>query len=129
MLFRSWVTPLDGKDGSPLALYLAMSADGATFSARTRVPTRGPAAHVQVVAEPAGSLVAAWEENVGGTRRVAFARVTVDTAGKVSVSPLRVGVDEAGRGYPVVASTGNGVVAAWVKQEESGTTIGVARAR
>lgn len=124
-----WVTPADGKDGSPLALYHAVTTDGAKFSARTRVPTRGPAGHVQVTSEAAGSLVVAWDENVSGTRRAAFARATVDANGKATFTALRAGDDEVGRWYPVVATASSGVVAAWVKQTDAGSVIGVARAR
>ncbi len=124
-----WVTPADGKDGSPLALYHALSTDGKKFSARTRVPTRGPAGHVQATITGDGSLVLAWDEIVNGTRRAAFARAKVYGAGKVSFSAIAAGDDEAGRWYPVVAAATSGVVAAWVKQIDGGSTIGVARVR
>ena len=124
-----WVTPADGKDGSPLALYHAWSRDGRTFTARTAVPTRGPAAHVQVTAVPDGSLVITWDENVNGARHVAFARAEVSAAGRVTFRALHAGDDEPGRGYPVVASASAGVLAAWVQQTAGGTTIGVSRAQ
>jgi hypothetical protein len=124
-----WVTPADGKDGSPLALYHAVSTDGARFGARTRVPTRGPAAHAQVAPDADGSLVIAWDENVSGTRRAAFVRAEVSATGAARFSPLRIGDDAEGRWYPVVASAETGVVAAWVLQTATGSTIGVGRAK
>ena len=124
-----WAAPVDGKDGSPLALYHALTTDGKTFTARTQVPARGPAGHVQVTAVSDGSLVIAWDENVSGTRHVAFARAVVNAAGRVTFSALHAGDDDVGRGYPVVATAASGVLAAWVKQIPNGTTIGVARAQ
>jgi hypothetical protein len=123
-----WPTPVDGKEGSPLGLYHAMSRDGRTFTARTRVPSRGAANHAQVTSAADGSFIVAWDELTDGTRRVALARGQVDAVGKATFTPMHT--PEGGPGlYPALATTTAGTVVAWVRRTDAGSTIGVARVR
>lgn len=123
-----WVTPKAGGDVSQMELYHAATRDGRTFTARTRIPTRGLPGHAQAAAEPNGDLVVAWDEIGGGARRVMMGRVSVDPAGRARFAPLSA--PEPGEGHhPVVASTAAGTLVAWVRRPAPGqeSTIGVAR--
>ncbi|MES2180149.1 MAG: hypothetical protein V4550_19995 [Gemmatimonadota bacterium] len=78
---------------------------------------------------PDGMPLVVWDEVVEATRRIAMARVRSDASGRASFSPVRAPDGAAGQWYPVVASTTSGVVAAWVRQTATASTIGVARVR
>ncbi|MEP6617758.1 MAG: sialidase family protein [bacterium] len=118
-----WPTPPDGKDAAALALFYSMSRDGRSFTPRTQIPSRGPAAHAQVVIGKDGLPLVAWDEVVAGTRRIAMARVKTDAKGKVSFIAVPTS-DAPGRWYPVLATTGGGPVAAWVQQAPSVIGVG-----
>ncbi|WP_396202817.1 hypothetical protein, partial [Gemmatimonas sp.] len=88
-----WPTTAEGKnatakDAMALSIYYAVSRDGKSFSPRTRVPTRGPASHPQIVMLPNGASLVAWDEVVDGSRRLGLARATVNAAGAVSFTPV-----------------------------------------
>lgn len=116
-----WVTPPDGKSETPLGLFYASSDDGRSFHPRVAIPTQGPAAHAQIV-EQGGSLVAAWDEIVGTSRRVGFASVTPKGNGTVDVKPLTF-ASEGETGWPVLAATSRGVVAGWVSRNGAKSEI------
>jgi len=118
-----WPTPADGANGTPLSLFHAMSRDGVAFTARTPLPVRGPAAHVQGAATADGSVLAVWDEVAKGERRVAVARSTVDAGGRMRFTRVPVHGDAGGRWYPVVAASGETRVLAWV----GATGIGISR--
>lgn len=123
-----WVTPKAGGDVSQMELYHAATNDGRTFTARTRIPTRGLPGHAQAIAEPRGDLVVAWDEIGGGARRVMLGRISVDPAGRARFAPLAA--PEPGEGHhPVVATTDAATLVAWVRRPAPGeeSTIGVAR--
>lgn len=122
-----WPTPADGTDMSSMGIFYAMSKDAATFSARTRVPTRGTAMHPQLVMTTNNSPIIAWDEVVEGTRRLGFARVITDSKGAITFTPIASPDASAGQWYPALASNGTGAVAVWVRQQEKGSVIGVAR--
>lgn len=124
-----WPTPEDGKDASTLALYYAMSKDGKAFTTRTQIPSRGPAAHAQITIGTDGAPLVAWDEIVAGTRRVAMARVRTDASGKATFTSVNAPDASAGNWYPVLATTAAGTVAAWVRQSDKGSVIGVGRVR
>lgn len=125
----AWPTPADGKTMSDMALFYAVSRDGKTFGPRTRIPTRGPAQHVQLAIGTDGSPVLAWDEIVDGTRRLGLARANVNPAGAVSFTPLAPPDAGPGQWYPALASAASGAVVVWVKQLDKGSSIGVARVR
>ncbi len=121
-----WPTPADGKAGSPLALFYAMSADGRGFTPRVRIPTDGQAAHVQASIAPDGSLIVAWDELAPGGRKIALARGHASADGAMTFRALP-SVDVQGGIYPALAATATHTVIAWVRRTDSGTVISVAR--
>ena len=124
-----WPTPADGKDMAALALFYAVSRDGAPFSARTRIPTRGAASHPQVVITADGSALVAWDEVVDGTRRMGMTRVRVDAAGRPTFTPVPAPDAGPKQWYPALASSETGALTAWVRQLDKGSVIGVARVK
>jgi hypothetical protein len=123
-----WPTLVKGTGGgSPpnLALFHAIHA-GDRFSPRQAIPTSGTPRHPALAAGPAGSLLVAWDEQAGGTRRVALA--TGEAAGSAAVSFRRLSIGTAGRGeYPALASTPDAFVAAWTSGTADRSTIHVER--
>jgi hypothetical protein len=129
-----WPTTAEGqnataKDAMALSIYYAVSRDGKSFTPRTRVPTRGPASHPQIVMLPNGASLVAWDEVIDGTRRVGLARATVNAAGAVSFTPVAAPDAGAGQWYPALAASSNGAVITWVRQLERGSTVAVAVVR
>ncbi|HVZ47528.1 MAG TPA: hypothetical protein VG916_01980 [Gemmatimonadaceae bacterium] len=120
----AWVTPRDGVDGAPLALYVASTADGATFSPRAEVRTAGAVAHVQLVAERSGGLVLAWDEATPAGRVVRVARGSAAGNGAVFRTPLTM----PGTGdHPALAASDSGTTLAWVRRDAAPSVIGVIR--
>jgi ribosomal 50S subunit-recycling heat shock protein len=75
-----WPTLVSGSTpGSEptLALFYAASSDGRQFTARERITTEGLPRHPQIAIDSRGSVVAAWDEQVKGTRRVVVGRAVV----------------------------------------------------
>lgn len=124
-LHVAWVTPLDGKEGAPLALYTASSPDGKAFTPRSRIATDGAAGHVQLATLGDGSLLLAWDEVAKGGRRIHAARGTVAANGSVAFKSIPLPGAEDGT-YPVVTATAGGAITAWVRRAGGTTTIAVA---
>jgi hypothetical protein len=129
-----WPTTAEGqnataKDAMALSIYYAVSRDGKSFTPRTRVPTRGPASHPQIVMLPNGASLVAWDEVIDGTRRLGLTRATVSAAGAVSFTPVAAPDAGAGQWYPALAASSNGAVITWVRQLEKGSTVAVAVVR
>ena len=124
-----WPTLLPSADakGEPtLALFYATSTDGKTFTPRARVPTEGMARHPQIALGPNDELFIAWDEQDGGTRRVAAARA--EAGGKDTVTFVRRPLADAGpAGYPVVASVSDAEVVAWTSGSGASSTIRLTR--
>ena len=108
-----------------LALFYAVSSDGRQFTPRERIPTEGLPRHPQIAIDARASVVAAWDEQVKGTRRVVIGRAIVNGRGRrgsrarSSPPPERV--------YPAVAAVADGVVVAWTNGPPEGSVIRVAR--
>lgn len=95
-----------------LSLFYSSSADGQRFSPRLRLPTVGVARHAQVVLATDGDVAVVWDEEADASRRVAFASGA--RAGDGTMRFTRRVLGDRTRGvYPVVASTPDGLVAAW----------------
>jgi hypothetical protein len=120
-----WPTLIREAGRETLALYYSTSADGRTFSARTRIPTTGAAYHPQVALTAAGELFVAWDELAAGARRVRFARGR-STARGMTFTPAPAPAVSDG-GFPTIAVTANGIVAAWAARVGSATHIAVER--
>jgi hypothetical protein len=113
----AWATLVN--EGEPhKALFYATSRDGKTFSARTRLPV-APAVtpgHPQLTLTADGGAAIAWDEVVGGLRRVALTRVS--RAGVFQPSQILSGDESASN--PVVASAGGNVLVAWTSRSTTG---------
>jgi len=107
------------------ALFHAVSTDGEHFSPRRRLPSEGQANHPQLTVAPDGSLVAAWDESGGGSRRIVWGRGAVDPSGQVSFS--RSVLNRAAGAYPVVAPTSSGAILAWTSGAPDASVISLAR--
>jgi hypothetical protein len=101
-----------------------MSRDGKAFAPRVRIPTEGPAGHVQIASEANGALLLAWEEMANGGRIVKLARGTADTEGKVDFR--LIGTPIAGK-YPSIALTPTGAVVAYTQPQAGSNVIVVSR--
>lgn len=109
-----------------LALFYAMSHDGRTFTPRQRIPTVDVPRHVQMAIAPGGAVVVTWDEGAQGIRRVAFAHGIPDANHRVAFErQVANGADPAT--YPTLASSQDGVLAAWTRGDPSDSVIGVER--
>ena len=120
-----WPTLVSGPtaDAEPtLELFYAFSTDGRGFTARRRLPAQGLPRHVNIAATPDDSLVAVWEEQAAGSRRVVigraregqpFTRRVVSTGERAS--------------YPAVAATEAATLVAWTSESNGQSTIQVSR--
>lgn len=103
-----WPTMVKTAAGADsLGLFHATSIDGKTFTARERVPTEGLPHHPQITMTPDGGVMVAWDESMGGSKRVAFARAPGSGGTLTRVSRVAEG------SYPVAVSTGEATIAAW----------------
>jgi hypothetical protein len=117
----------DGAAGSApnLALFYAVRSSE-RFSPRQAIPTNGTPRHPSLAAGAAGSLLVAWDEQAGGTRRVALASSAA--TGSAPMPFTRLASDTSMRGeYPVVAATTDGFVAAWTSGPAERSTIHLER--
>jgi hypothetical protein len=105
-----------------LALFYATSSDGQHFTARQRVPTQGVPRHPQIAVGQHGEITVAWDEQAGGTRRVALARGTLDPGGVVQLVRQPI-VDAAPAVYPVLGVVDDGMVVAWTSGPSGQTVI------
>jgi hypothetical protein len=123
-----WPTLITAAAGSEptIALFYAMSIDGKTFTPRQRMPTEGIPHHPRLAVSADGSLTAAWDESAGGSRRIAIARGAADNGGhpRFTREALTTGGASV---YPVIAVTGDGIVAAWTAGPSTSASIQVAR--
>ncbi len=124
-----WPTLLPATDSTSeptLALFYAMSADGRTFTPRARISTQGVARHPQVALGSRDDLIIVWDEQDGGTRRVAAARAT--PGGSDHVTFVREPLADTGpAGYPVAASVSDADVVAWTSGSGASSTIRLTR--
>ena len=123
-----WPTLVPGStsDSEPtLALFYAMSEDGRRFTPRLRIPADGFPRHVEMILDARGRVVAAWEEQVGGTRRVVLGRGSPE-AGAMKFA-REVISDALPAVYPVVAAAADGIVAAWTSGPAGQTVVRTAQ--
>jgi hypothetical protein len=114
------------EDGVPRkALFYAASDDGARFSPRLQLPTRGQANHPQLAVDERGYLTVVWDESGDGNRRVAAATGMPDHAGGWHFVRETSGDPETGV-YPVVAATRGGTVRAWTTGPPDASLIRIA---
>jgi hypothetical protein len=137
-----WPTVIDGTGTDPQgALFYTSTRDGHTFAARTRVPTLGSAkpSHPQIALDGAGRLFIAWDESINGKRIAALREIKPDgtaatdtgahadagangasaastaqgAASSVTFGPVITLNSGAPGMYPMLASTSDGLIAAW----------------
>jgi hypothetical protein len=120
-----WPTLVSGQtsDAEPtLELFYASSDDGRNFTPRRRLPAQGLPRHATMAAMPDDSVVAVWEEQAAGTRRVVMAR----THGDQPFTRRIVSADERAS-YPVVASTDASTLVVWTSESNGRSMIQVSR--
>jgi len=124
-----WPTLVPGatKTSEPtLALFYATSIDGRRFTPRQRIPTDGVPRHPQMIVEPKGGLIVAWDEQAKGTRRIAIARGSVDASGVARFVKQPIG-DGVRAEYPALTSTSDGTLVAWTSGSVGQTVLRVER--
>jgi hypothetical protein len=121
-----WPTVVGGQAPEG-ALFYASSRDGKTFSARVRVPTLGSPkpSHPQIVLDPRGRIVVAWDESVNGRRTAVVRELRREAGDRVAFGePVTLATQEPAV-YPVLAPTSSGLVAAWTAGSGDWSTIAV----
>ena len=107
-----WLTMIDTERGESALFYA--SGDGRTFTPRVRIPTLGPhPAHPHVAVDPQGSLLAAWDEVVNGTRLAAARRVTLSPKRAPTFGNIVTLASGTGAMHPMLAQTPTGFLAVW----------------
>ena len=110
-----WPTVVGGDN--PEARFLRVARDGQRFTARRSPDARQPeAVHPQIAVDPARRIFVAWDELAGGRQTAALREVRVDASGPIGLSTFGsiVTLSSAESGvYPVLAATGNRVLATW----------------
>jgi hypothetical protein len=122
----AWATVVDA--GEPeKALFYATSRDGKTFSARARLPVAAAAmpGHPQLTLTPDGGVAIAWDEVVGGLRRVALTRVTPAGAFR----PVQILSSDESASNPVITRVGDDLLVAWTSRSSSGKATDPAQIR
>ena len=129
-LHMVWPTLVNGSaPGSEptLGLFYAVSRDGRQFTPRERIPTEGLPRHPQIALDAGPSIVAVWDEQVKGARRVVIGRAIAKGPGPSRFT--REILAAAGAVYPAVAAVPDGVVVAWTNGPPEGSVIRVTRAQ
>ena len=120
-----WPTLVREGGREVMALFHAVTTNGETFSARTRLPAGDSAFHPQVVVTATGELVSAWDEGSSGTRRVRLAHGHIDDAGTVRFAVID---DLTATGdHPALAVVPGGIVLAWASRSGQASEIHVIR--
>jgi len=109
-----------------LGLFYA-SSDGGPFTPRERMPTEGLPRHPQLAIDSRGTLVASWDEQANGTRRVVVARGIANSSGPARFT--REILDEKAALFPVAAAVTDGVAVAWTAGPPDASVIRVRRVR
>lgn len=117
-----WPTVVSEKGEMVKGLFHAVTADGRTFSARTRLPSSGQANHPQITIANDGSLFVAWDESGSGARRISVARGVLNATGQVSFEGKTSSMVRAGT-YPALTPLTDGVLLAWTTGEPATSTI------
>lgn len=125
----AWPAPPDGRTETPLSIFYAVARDDVQFSSRVQLPTRGPAAHVQMALDANDQPLVVWDEFIDGTRHLAMARIRTTPSGHLAVTRFVPPTTLPGQGWPVVARTASGNVVAWVSGASIGNSIRVAPLR
>jgi hypothetical protein len=126
VVWPTLVSSATGTGQQTLALYYATSSDGQHFTPRQRIPTDGAARHPQLAVGSRGDIVVAWDEQLGGTRRVAWARGTVESSG-ITRFERQVVADAVPASYPVIGSVDDATILAWTSGSSGQSVIRVDR--
>lgn len=120
----AWPTLVPGAPSAnepTLGMFYATSQDGVRFTPRQPLPTEGFPRHVQMLVTPQNEVIAVWDEQAPGIRRIATARGTLNAAGVAHF--VRQAIDERDPAtYPVIAAVDGGIVVAWTSGP-SGQTV------
>jgi hypothetical protein len=117
-----WPTMAAADRDTVKTLFHAMSPDGRTFTARTPLPTEATAFHPRAAFAPDDALVVAWDESTEDGRQVVIARA--EAAGSEPLAFERV-LDGTPGAYPVLATAGSRLLAAWSTEVDGRSVIQV----
>jgi len=122
-----WPTLVEGSAGTEptIGIFYAMSVDGRTFSRRERLPAEGTPHHPRAVVLADGSVMAAWDEVAGGSRRLALAHIKMSASGRPRIE-REPALETGAAVYPVLAVSADGPIAAWTSPSSAGSAIQVA---
>ena len=121
-----WPTVIGGATPEG-ALFYATTRDGRQFTPRVRVPTLGSPkpSHPQIVVDHSGQVTVAWDELIDGKRVAAARQLGRDSRQQVSATAAVTLGDGQGATYPVVADTGDGLLAVWTAGPPGQSVIGI----
>jgi len=122
-----WPTLVRANNGEMLRLFHASSEDGRSFTPRVELPALGSPQHPQIAAAPDVTLVVAWDEIAAGRRHVRVATGRANGPDGITFAAEAAGVDDRPGSNPALAVTPRGVVLAWTRRGETGSSIAVER--
>lgn len=121
-----WPTVVTDQGAPQKVLFHASSADGRTFTSRTRLPVEGQANHPQIAAARDGTLLLAWDEVQDARRRIVVARAG---PGSPPVFRRDESIGDRTGVYPAIALTPTTAIVAWTSGAPAESTIEVLRMR
>ena len=122
-----WPTVVTEQGAPQKVLFHAASADGRTFTSRTRLPVEGQASHPQIVVARDGTLLLAWDEVQDAVRRVVVARGDAGDHAAPPVFRRDRSIGDRSGVYPAIALTPTTSIAAWTSGAPAESTIEVLR--
>jgi len=120
-----WPTLVRDHGEPAMALFYAISTDGATFTPRERIPAAGTPHHPQIAIGSDGLPVVAWDELENGTRRAAYARRETDAQGRATF--VREPPADGEGAYPAIAAARDAIVTAYATGQDEHSQIAVVR--
>jgi hypothetical protein len=121
-----WPTVIGGNEPAG-ALFYASTRDGRTFTPRQRIPTLGSPkpGHPQIALTAPGQITVAWDEIVAGVRRAAIVNGRIGVNGAAGFDRPETLSTDLASAYPMLARTGDGLVAAWTRGPAASSVIAV----
>ena len=124
-----WPTVVADQGAGQKVLFYAASDDGRTFTPRARLPVTGQANHPQIAVARDGTLLLAWDEVSGSTRRIVIARSAGDgLAAAPGFRRDQSAADQVGV-YPAIALTPTTSIVAWTSGAPAESSIRVRQMR
>lgn len=122
-----WPTVVTDQGAGQKVLFYASSVDGRSFTPRTRLPVEGQANHPQIAIARDGTLMLAWDEVNGSTRRIVIARSEDDGSPAAPVFRRDLSAGDQVGVYPAIALTPTTSIVAWTSGAPAESSIHVLR--